>query len=167
MTSSRNIAPVSLLAHALALVLVAALALVLSACGGEEQTPEARIEALIAEGEQAAESRDVPALGALVSDHYQDPRGYDRRTVLRIAQGLFLRNQSIHVLTVVRDLRVAGDTASVRVLAAMAGRPIESVEALVNVRADLMRFDLELAREDGDWLVRSADWRRAELSDFL
>ena len=49
----------------------------------------------------------------------------------------------------------------------MAGRPIESTEALLDVRADLMRFDVEFVREGDDWRVRAADWRRAELNDFL
>lgn len=160
MKSSTNIAAVIPSA-------VLALALAVAACGGPEQPPEARIKTLIAEGEQAAESRDISMLSGLVSDDYQDQRGYDRRTVLRIAQGTFLRNREIHLLTLVRNLQVDDAAASARVLVAMAGRPIESVEALINIRADLMRFDVELVREGGDWLVRSADWRRAELNDFL
>jgi hypothetical protein len=144
-----------------------AVAFILAGCGAPEQSPEARIKALIAEAEAAAEARDVSALKDLVSGAYRDRRGYDRQTVLRVAQGLFIRNQKIYLLTIIRNLETEGESASARILAAMAGRPIESVQSLVNIRAELMRFDVELAREDGHWRVRSADWRRAEVNDFL
>lgn len=144
-----------------------AVVLIMAGCDGPDQSPEARIKALIADAEAAAEARDISGLEDLVSGKYADRRGYDRQTVLRIAQGLFIRNQKIHLLTVVRDLKVAGETASARVLAAMAGRPIDSVQSLANIRAELMRFDVEFAQEDGAWRVRSADWRRADFNDFL
>lgn len=143
------------------------MALLASACGEPAASPEARIKSLVEQAEQGAEARDISVLGDLVSDNYRDGRGYDRRTVLRIAQGLFLRNREIHLLSLVRNLEVNGDTAGARVLVAMAGRPIESVQALVELRADLVRFDIELVREEGNWRVRSADWRRAEAGDFL
>jgi len=145
----------------------AGVALLASACGEPAASPEARIKSLVEQAEQGAEARDISVLGDLVSADYGDGRGYDRRAVLRIAQGLFLRNREIHLLSLVKDLKVNGDTAVARVLVAMAGRPIESVQALVELRADLVRFEIEIAREDGDWRVRSADWRRAEVSDFL
>lgn len=145
----------------------ALLVLALGACGGPQESPENRIKQLVADGEKAAQARDISTLGELVADGYQDERGYDRRTVLRIVQGLFLRNQDIHLLTVVRDLQVEGAEASAVVLVAMAGRPIESAQSLVNLNADLVRFDVDFVREDGDWRVHAADWRRAEVKDFL
>lgn len=153
--------------NALARRVFVAVALIMVGCGAPEQSPEARIKALIAAVEAAAEARDISGLKDLVSSRYQDRRGHDRQTALRIAQGLFIRNQKIHLLTVIRDMEIAGETASARILAAMAGRPIESVQSLVNIRAELMRFDVEFVREDGEWRVRSADWRRADLNDFL
>lgn len=147
--------------------LIILLGLALAACGGPEGSPEEQIRRLIEDGEKAAEARDISALGELVADGYQDARGYDRRTVLRIAQGLFLRNREIHLFTLVRDLRVEGEAASARILVAMSGRPIESARALLNLNADLVRFDVGFAREDGAWRVRSADWRRADVNDFL
>jgi hypothetical protein len=56
---------------------------------------------------------------------------------------------------------------SAEVYVAMAGTPIEAPEALVGLRADLYRFDLELAEEpDGEWRVSSAQWRPAAIDDF-
>lgn len=148
-------------------IAVPVLWLALSACGGPDESPEARIRSLVSEAESAAEARDVSALRDKVSGEYQDERGYDRRTVLRLIQGTLLRNQNVHLLSVVRDVRVNGATATAVVLVAAGSQPIESTEALVNVRADLMRFDVELVLEGDQWRARAVDWRRAELNDFL
>jgi hypothetical protein len=146
----------------------AVLALLLSAaCGGPEGTPEAQIRELVDRAEQGAENHEISVFRASLADDYRDNHGYDRRTVLRLIQGILLRNQQIHLFSVVRDIRVQADTAEARVLVAMAGRPIESADALLNVRADLVRFDVQFVREGNDWLVRAADWQRAELDDFL
>ena len=49
----------------------------------------------------------------------------------------------------------------------MAGTPIAGPEALAGLRADLYRFDLRLGEEpDGEWRVRSAEWRPAAVDDF-
>lgn len=146
---------------------VAAVLILLPACGGPQQSPEARIRDLVAQAEQAAEDRELSVFKDSVADDYQDNHGYTRQTVLRLVQGVLLRNQNIHLLSVVRDVEVRDSTARARVLVAMAGRPLESTEALLNVRADLMRFDVELVLVDDDWLVRAVDWERAEVSDFL
>ncbi len=150
------------------LVAIAAAALMLlPACGGPEQSPEARIRDLVERAEQAAEDRDLSVFKDSVADDYQDNHGYTRQTVLRLVQGMLLRNQNIHLLSVVRDVEVLENAARARVLVAMASRPLASTEALLNVRADLMRFDVELVLEGDDWVVRAVEWERAEVSDFL
>lgn len=139
----------------------------LVACGGPDEPPEARVRDLVSRAEQAAERHDLSVFKEAVADDYQDNHGYERQTVLRLIQGMLLRNQQIHLFSLVRDLQVQEDAAQVRVLVAMAGRPIDSAEALLNVRADLMRFDAELTRDGDQWRVRSVDWKRAEVADFL
>jgi len=141
--------------------------LVVPACGGPAQTPEERIRGLVARAEQAAEDRDLSVFKDSVSGDYRDSRGYNRDNVLRLIQGMLLRNQQIHLLSLVRDVQVQEGAAQARVLVAMAGRPIESAEALVNLRAELMRFDVAFQRQGDEWLVRSVDWKRAEVQDFL
>lgn len=153
--------------RALSAPAAAAALLLLSACGSPDEPPEARIRDLVARAEQAAEDHDIAVFRDGISGDYQDNHGYDRRTVLRLIQGLLLRNQQIHLLSIVRDLRVQDGAARARVLVAMAGRPIESAEALLNLRADLMRFDVQLALEGGEWRVRAVDWERARAADFL
>jgi len=145
----------------------AACLLVLVACGGPEGTPEERIRSLVSRAEAAAEDHDLSVFKAAVSNEYRDSHGYDRQSVLRLVQGLLLRNQRIHLLSMVRDIKVQSGAAQARVLVAMAGQPIESPGALVNLRADLMRFDVQLVLEDDAWRVRAVEWDRAEPADFL
>lgn len=152
-------------AHRLGAVAVAAL--LLMACGGSPATPEAQLRALIDDVEQAAESHEISVFRNVVADDYQDEHGFNRQTVLRIVQGVLVRNQQIHLLSLVRRLDVEEATASAVVLVAMAGQPIESTEALLNVRADLMRFDVDFVRRSDEWRVGAVEWRRAEVKDFL
>ena len=139
----------------------------LCACGGPAQTPEERIRDLVARAEQAAEDHDLSVFKDSVADDYRDSRGYNRQNILRLIQGMLLRNQQIHLLSLVREVQVQQDTARARVLVAMAGRPIESAEVLMDLRADLVRFDVEFLREGDEWRVRAVDWGRAEVVDFL
>lgn len=149
------------------LLLIAVVGAFLAACGGPEESPEARIKDLVSRAEQAAEDHDLSVFRDSVSDDYQDNHGYNRQTVLRLVQGMLLRNRNIHLLSLVREVRVEDDSAYARVLVAMASRPIESADALLNVRADLMRFDVRLVLESDEWRVRAVDWERAEPGDFL
>ena len=41
-------------------------------CGSEPETPEARVRALLARAEAAAEARDVAALAECISERYAD-----------------------------------------------------------------------------------------------
>lgn len=149
------------------LACITAIALLMAACGGPGQSPEAEIRDLVSRAEQAAEDHDLSVLRDSVSDDYQDSRGYNRQTVLRLVQGMLLRNRNIHLLSLVREVRVEEGEAYARVLVAMAGRPIESTDALLNMRAELMRFDVRLALEGDEWRVRAVDWERAAAGDFL
>lgn len=148
-------------------IAVAVAASMLSACGGPPETPEAQLRALIGDVEQAAEGHEISVFRDVVADDYQDERGFDRQTVLRIVQGVLIRNQQVHLLSLVRNIDVQGSEAGAVVLVAMAGQPIESTEALLNVRADLMRFDVDFVRRGDQWLVGAVAWRRAEVKDFL
>ena len=38
---------------------------------------------------------------------------------------------------------------------------------LVSIKADLYRFELQLEEYDGSWIVRRADWQRADVRALL
>lgn len=142
--------------------------LLLSACAGPADAPEQQIARLVENGEAAAEARSVDRLKELMAPDYADESGRHRRDVLRLAQVYFLGHRSIHLLTRVQDIQIQGpDTATAIVLAGMTGTPVDDMDALLNQRADLVRFDLRLARDGDDWQVIGATWRRAVVEDFL
>ncbi len=144
-----------------------ALVLALASCGGASDTPEERVRAVIAALESAAQARDVGAMKTHLSESYKDAQGHDRRTVLGIATGHFMRNKSVYVFSRVRTVEVPEPGfARAEAVVALAGTPIPDLSALPEVRADLYRFDVRLREESGEWRVTSAAWQPATLSDF-
>lgn len=116
----------------------------------------------------AIEEGSSRRVGELLHPDYRDARHPDRRSALA---GLFWytrQHRDIHLLTLVRDLRVDASAGEAHgaVFVAMAGVPLESVQALVSVNADLYRFDVDWRRHEGEWRVTSSRWRRADLSDL-
>lgn len=140
----------------------------LVACGDEPDSPEARVKAYLARGEVAAEARDLQGLRAMISPAYRDDLGRDRRAVVRLLAGYFLRHRSIHLLTRVEHVAFAEETrAQVVVYVAMAARPMTDAHALLSLRADLYRFELALVEQAGEWQLTSVTWRPAEQADFI
>jgi hypothetical protein len=144
-----------------------ALVFALAGCGGASDTPEDRVRAVIAAIESAAVARDVGAIKSHLSETYKDAQGNDRRTVLGIATGHFMRNKSVYVFSRVREVEIPEPGfARAEAVVALAGTPIRDRDALPEVRADLYRFDVRLREERGEWRVTSAAWQPATLSDF-
>lgn len=146
-----------------------AMVLLAAGCGkSDPQSPEQQIRAVVASAENAAQQREIGILRDIVADDYKDGRGYDKRSVVRLAQGYMLRHRNIHLLSKITDLEIIGPKrASTSVLLAMAGRRIESVEHLWDLRADVYRFDLGWSKSDGEWRVATAAWRRVRVDDFF
>lgn len=138
-------------------------------CSDPPSTPEQQIRDAIRLGEQAAEARDVGGLAELVAAGYQDAHGYDRRALLRLAQAYLMGHQSIHLLVRPQSIDLPSpERANVEVLVAMTGAPVDSVDELINMRADVLRFEISFEKTGtNQWQAARADWRRAELDDFL
>jgi hypothetical protein len=148
-------------------LLLAGSCLLALACTREPSSPEDRVRALLAALEESAQRKDAGEMKQHVSEGYSDAQGNDKRAVARLVAFHLLRNQSVYLLTRVQSIEIPEPgQAHAQVLVAMAGTPIEGPEALVRLRADLYRFDLAMREEDGDWRVRSAEWRPASAGDF-
>lgn len=144
------------------------LMLLLGSCGGGEKSPETRIRELLTAGEQAVESRSVSAVSPLLSAAFNGRAGEDKRAVLRLLAGYFVTHQSIHLLSQVSRLELLGEQrAEVTLFVAAAGQPLSGLSQLPSMRADLIRLDLTLLQEQGEWQVLNGTWRRAEKRDFL
>ena len=150
-------------------MLSAILVFALGACSTEPDTPEAQLRAVLERAEIAAEERDSAQLRRLVADDYVDGRGNDKKRIDALIHLYLLRNQSIHLLMRIKEIKLpAPGRAEVSVAVAMAGTPIPQDADLTDFRADFNFFDISfMDRGDGDWQVISAEWRRADLQDFL
>lgn len=147
---------------------VTALAALVLACGGVEDTPEAAVRRTLAAIEAAAGARDPGALAEQLSADYSDAQGNDRDGARRLAAFHLLRNQRVHTLVRVREVAIVEPgRAEADALVAMAGVAIPDADVLATVRADLYRFTVSLHEEEpGVWRVRSASWRAATAEDF-
>jgi hypothetical protein len=138
------------------------------ACSSEPDSPEARVRALVANAESAAEEKNLRGLKKMISEYYRDEDGRDKQEILGLITFHFLRNKTIHLLTRIQSINMPEpERAEVAVFVAMAGRPIPSPGELERLRADLYRFDFSLAEEQGEWKLVQAGWRRAKTREFL
>jgi hypothetical protein len=141
--------------------------LLLAACRPAVEAPEEAIRQTIAEAVTAAERKDLRALADLLAADYRDSQGGDRQAAAGMLRYYFLGHQAIHLLTRIRAVELAGETAKATVLVAMAGEPLADPSEPSFLRASLYRFEFDWVREQDVWKVRQARWQRAELRDFL
>jgi hypothetical protein len=141
-------------------VILAGLTLLAAACGPRE-TPEARVRATIAQGEQAAEERELSGLMDLVSPAYRDEQGNGSEELRQYLRGYLVTHQSIHLLTRVESVEFPyRDMAKVSLTLGMLGRGAASATTF-DATADVYDVELELQLEEGDWRVIRARWRPA------
>jgi hypothetical protein len=126
----------------------------------QPDSPEQQVRTTIEQMELAAEKRSVGDLMEHVSREYRDAEGQGPDEIVQYVRGYMVVNQSIHLLTRIDAIEFpANDEARAKVLVGMVGRETDAVDAW-NLAADLYEFDLALVREDGDWKVSYAKWRR-------
>lgn len=140
--------------------LVLGVALLASACGSQ-QTPEARVRAVVDTGEAAAEARDLSGLMDLVSPAYRDERGNGPDELRQYLRGYLVMHQSVHLLTRIVSVEFPyRDYAQVRLTVGTLGRETAAATAF-DLAADVNEIVLELALEDDEWRVVRAAWQSA------
>jgi hypothetical protein len=93
----------------------------------------------------------------LIADDYRDGAGRGADEIRRYLHGYLIAHQSIHLITRIDAIEVEGmEVARAQVSVGMLGRESNSNWDLA---ADIQRFDLRLAREDGEWRVTRAGWQ--------
>jgi hypothetical protein len=141
-------------------VIVGALLWLVAMLGGcaPRDTPEAQVRAVIAAGEQAAESRDLPGLLELVSPAFLDEHGGGRDELNQALRGYFVTHPSIALLTRIESIEFPyRDLAQVRVTIGTLGREVTETTAF-ELAADIQEVVLELKLEDDEWKVVRAAW---------
>lgn len=135
---------------------------------GSDTTAEDRIRAVLSAAEQAVEERSTFDFSKHLTVNYKDKLHMNRRAAVRSLFGYFHQHRSIHLFTRIASLEIDNDlqTATAGVYVAMAGVPVESIDALLSMKADLYRFDLDLLLVKDEWKINYANWRTANISDL-
>jgi hypothetical protein len=148
-------------------LLLVALLLLLS-CSREVADPETEIRTLLDQAEKAVESRSVSQVGQFIAESYRDQKARHRRDILRLLAGYFLSHQTIHLLVQVDSVEIITEQqAQVALYVATAGQSLAEQPPLFSLRADLIRLELSLRRQETLWQLEAATWRRANKQDFL
>jgi hypothetical protein len=141
-------------------VVLAVLVTFVAGCG-ESRTPDAKVRAVIAQGEQAAEARDLSGIMDLVAPSYIDGQGGGRDELKQYLRGYLVTHQAIHLLTKVESVEFPyRDMAKVSLSLGTLGRDAAAATAF-DLAADVYDVELELALVDGEWRVTRASWRPA------
>ena len=140
----------------------AILCLLLAACGGPSEGPEAALRAWVAQGHALAEEKDRRGLVDMISPAYIDARGNKRSDISDLFRLYFLRVNKVALITNIEELNVYGDDAGEVVLTVgMAG----THGGTFGFSADAYRFEMEFERDGEEWLLTSARW--AEMGENL
>ena len=146
--------------------LIAAVSLTTVSCN-DKFSSEEQFQQTLSGIELAMESRDIGEFMEFIDESYKDKQSRSWKDIRRIVQLHVLRNKKLHIFRHVSQMNIIEDeSAEIVIFVAVAGQPIDSVESLANIRAELMKFRVEFVYED-DWKVISAEWGRADLSSFL
>ena len=115
-----------------------------------------------------AEARSRAYFEDIIAEDYADAGNRTRKDLLRLVTGYYLRNQSVHLLVRVEEVRVssAADRATAVVFVATAGSHLSGFEQILDLRGDLNRLELEF-RLDPEPRLIGATWRRARLEELL
>lgn len=115
---------------------------------------EDQIRSLIEQIANGAESADIQAVMAPISEHYSDDEGMGRREIYGLFWSQFRKRGPITVWLSAIDVRVQGVTATADFDAGLAeGTEGELIGWPVNV--DALTFKVQLERDEGTWFIIS------------
>lgn len=151
------------LCHCLLVALVLA-----SGCRRARLSPEQQVRKAIDVAVQAVRERELKPLTKVVSDSYVDRDGNDKAKILSLVRMQFVLHPSLYLLVKVAAVDCPAPTEGRAVVfAAMASVPPGVVPDPRQVSADVYRFELAMADEDGTWRIVSATWQPATIADLL
>jgi hypothetical protein len=149
------------------LVLLVALCL-LPACRRARTSPEAQVRQAVDAVIKAARERDLKRVVAAVSEQYTDAEGNQKEQIAQLVRVQFLLHPNLYLVAKLSavDFPEPGRAQAV-VYAAMASLPGGGVPDLTKLSADVYRFELTMADQDGHWRVVRASWSPATVRDLL
>ncbi len=137
------------------LAAAAALCACMTGCQDLPGAPEEAVREWVRQGTELAREKNRRGLLDMVSRDYADARGNDREAIGELLRFYFLRTGTVALVTRIESLQVVRDSAAeLTLIAGMAG----TNEGVFGFSADAYRFEMELERRSGDWLLIGARW---------
>lgn len=135
-------------------------------CSDEKLSREDEIKQFIESGIEAAENRSSSDLAELIDENYLDDKALNKMQLTRLVRLYFFRHKNIFLFTKIDEIEfLTENEALVTLHVAMAGSVISGVSALSSLRAETLKFELELIKRD-EWLLRRAKWQRAGIEEM-
>ncbi len=135
-------------------------------CSDEKLSREDEIKQFIESGIEAAENRSSSDLAELIDENYLDDKALNKMQLTRLVRLYFFRHKNIYLFTKIDEIEFFTENeALVTLHVAMAGSVISGVSALSSLRAETLKFELELIKRD-EWLLRRAKWQRAGIEEM-
>jgi hypothetical protein len=138
-------------------------------CSKDDSNPVTEIKSMLAAIEEAAEERSISGVSEYLAANYQDKFHPNSQAVKRSLLGYFHRHRSIYLFSNIKQITLneaIENRAKATVHVAMTGTQVDSEEALLLLKANVYRFDLELEKQEDQWLVKTSSWRRIKLTEF-
>lgn len=136
--------------------------------GCSNESPEDQVRLFIKTAEDAVENNEIGDVREMISESYSDDKGRTKKDIIRYLSYQLLRKRSIHLFTSIDTITIVSENqAKVNLFVAMTGQPVESASILPQLHADIYRFDLNLQKEDGDWLLVTSMWQPAIIDDIF
>jgi hypothetical protein len=149
------------------ITILALISLLLIACTDTPLTAQEQLSNILSEAETYLEARELTSAMAHVDPDYQDNSGRDFRAIKALLLGYLMRHKSIHIFSKIDTIVVHTENeADVVLFAGLAATPQEQGVTPAQWRGDLLRLELQFKRTDDDWLLKTAQWRRATAQDF-
>jgi hypothetical protein len=147
------------------------LLLLLGLCPGcrcSRSSPEEQVRQTIDAVITAVRERDVKPVANAVSEHYSDHERNDKQQVVALVRMQFVVHPNLYLVAKISSIECPEPVqARVVIFAALASVPAGVLPDLRNLSADVYRFDLTMADEDGTWRVVRAAWAPATVKDLL
>lgn len=137
-------------------------------CRCSQSTPEEQVRQAIDSVVKAVNDRELKPVAAAISDQYADDDGNHKEQLVGYLRAQFVLRRNLYLVVKLSSIACPEPTqAKVVAFAAMAATSGGVLPDLRNLSADVYRFDIHMADEDGAWRVVGADWKPATVKDLL
>ena len=131
----------------------------LLACSDQTLSRKDEISQYIETGVKAAENRSHREIADLIAADYVDNRNFDKQRLVSLIQGYFLLHKNINLFVKLGEITFPADNeAFVSLHVAMTGSVISNARMLTDLRAQIYKIELQLARKE-NWLLHQAKWK--------